>query len=61
MVEAGEWQVRALIVKMVHDGQAPLRHPLGKYAVKKVRDTAASRLRELEVWEQAAGETDGPG
>lgn len=50
----------ALIVKMVHDGQAPLRLPLGKYAVKKVRDTATSRLRELETWEQAAGEADGP-
>ncbi|HAL71519.1 MAG TPA: short-chain dehydrogenase/reductase [Verrucomicrobiales bacterium] len=49
----------ALIVKMVQDGQAPLRLPLGKYAVKKVRDVAASRLRELEAWEQAAGETDG--
>lgn len=48
-----------LIVKMVQDGQAPLRLPLGKYAVKKVRDVAASRLRELEAWEQAAGETDG--
>ncbi|MBB5036901.1 SDR family NAD(P)-dependent oxidoreductase [Prosthecobacter dejongeii] len=49
----------ALIVKMVQDGQAPLRLALGKYAVKKVRDVAASRLRELEAWEQAAGETDG--
>ncbi|GAA5133888.1 oxidoreductase [Prosthecobacter algae] len=49
----------ALIVKMVQDGQSPLRLPLGKYAVKKVRDVAASRLRELEAWEQAAGETDG--
>lgn len=48
----------ALIVKMVQDGQAPLRLPLGKYAVKKVRDVAASRLRELDAWEQAAGETD---
>lgn len=44
---------------MVQDGQSPLRLPLGKYAVKKVRDVAASRLRELEAWEQAAGETDG--
>lgn len=49
----------ALIVKMVQEGQSPLRLPLGKYAVKKVRDVAASRLRELEAWEQAAGETDG--
>lgn len=50
----------ALIVKMVQDGQAPLRLPLGKYAVKKIRDTAAAKLRELETWEQAAGETDAP-
>jgi len=49
----------ALIVKMVHDSQSPLRLPLGKYAAKKIRDTAAARLRELDAWEQAAGETDG--
>lgn len=49
----------ALLVKMVHDGQAPLRLPLGRYAAKKVRDTAAARLRELETWEAAAVETDG--
>lgn len=48
----------ALIVKMVHDGQSPMRLPLGKYAVKKFRDTANTRLRELETWEQAAKETD---
>jgi NADP-dependent 3-hydroxy acid dehydrogenase YdfG len=48
----------ALIVKMVHDGQSPLRLPLGKYAVKKIRDTANARLRELEIWEQAASQTD---
>jgi len=50
----------ALIVKMVQEGQAPLRLPLGKYAVKKIRDTAAARLRELEAWEQAAVGTDFP-
>lgn len=49
----------ALIVKMVQDGNAPLRLPLGKYAVKKVRDAAAAKVHELETWEQAAGETDG--
>ncbi len=48
----------ALIVKMVRDGQSPLRLPLGKYAVKKIRDTASARLRELESWEQEAKETD---
>lgn len=49
----------ALIVKMVQEGQAPLRLPLGKYAAKKIRDTAAAKVRELEIWEQVAGETDG--
>lgn len=49
-----------LIVKMVHDGQAPLRLPLGKYVTKKIRDAAAARLRELETWEQAAVATDFP-
>lgn len=47
-----------LIVKMVHEGQAPLRLPLGKYVVQKIRTTAANRLRELEAWEQAARDTD---
>lgn len=49
-----------LMVKMVHEGQAPLRLPLGKYVTKKIRDAAASRLRELETWEQAAVSTDFP-
>lgn len=49
-----------LIVKMVQDGQAPLRLPLGRYVTKKVRDTAAARIRELETWEQAAISTDFP-
>lgn len=49
-----------LMVKMVHDGQAPLRLPLGKYVTKKIRDAAAARLRELETWEQAAVSTDFP-
>jgi NADP-dependent 3-hydroxy acid dehydrogenase YdfG len=49
----------ALIVKMVHEGQAPFRLPLGKYVIKKIRDVAAARLRELEPLESAAAETDG--
>ena len=49
-----------LIVKTVHDGQAPLRLPLGKYVTKKIRDTAAARIRELEIWEQAAISSDFP-
>jgi len=47
-----------LIVKMVHEGKAPLRLVLGKYAVKKVKDVANARLRELETWEQASADTD---
>lgn len=49
-----------LIVKMVREGQAPLRLPLGKYVTKKIRDAAAARVRELETWEQAATATDFP-
>jgi NAD(P)-dependent dehydrogenase (short-subunit alcohol dehydrogenase family) len=49
-----------LIVNMVLDGKPPLRLPLGKYVVKKIRDTASARLRELETWEQAAADTDFP-
>lgn len=47
-----------LIVKMVREGQAPLRLPLGKYVTKKIRDAAAARLRELETWEQSSIATD---
>jgi NAD(P)-dependent dehydrogenase (short-subunit alcohol dehydrogenase family) len=48
----------AVIVQMVQSGQAPLRLVLGKYAAKKVRDTAAARLRDLEAWQEVAGATD---
>lgn len=48
-----------LIVKMVHAGQAPFRLPLGKYAVKKVQDTAAARMRELDTWQALAEDADG--
>lgn len=47
-----------LIVQMVNEGKSPLRLPLGKYAVKKVRDTANQRLREVEEWEARATDTD---
>ncbi len=50
----------ALIVKMALSDKPPMRLPLGKYVVKKVRDTASARLRELEAWEQAATDTDFP-
>ena len=36
------------IVRMVSEGRAPLRLVLGAYALKKGRDTAAARLRELD-------------
>ncbi|MES2596150.1 MAG: SDR family NAD(P)-dependent oxidoreductase [Verrucomicrobiota bacterium] len=49
-----------LIVKMVQEGRAPQRLPLGRYVTKKIRDMAAARLRELETWEQAAISTDFP-
>lgn len=47
-----------LIVKMVREGQAPLRLPLGRYITQKIRTTMNNRLRELETWEQAACATD---
>jgi NAD(P)-dependent dehydrogenase (short-subunit alcohol dehydrogenase family) len=47
-----------LIVQMVHESKSPLRLPLGKYAVKKIRDMASQRLRELEEWEIRASDTD---
>lgn len=50
----------ALIVEMVRGGQAPLRLPLGRYITQKIRSTAAARLRELDVWEQAACGADFP-
>lgn len=49
-----------LIIKMVHEGQSPQRLPLGKYVTKKIRDAAAARIRELDVWEQAALSADFP-
>ncbi len=47
-----------LIVQMVHDQLAPQRLPLGKYAVKKIRDTANQRLREVDEWADRASNTD---
>ncbi len=50
----------AAIVHMVRSGDAPLRFPLGKYAVKKLRDRAAALAREADKWEAVAAETDFP-
>jgi DNA-binding transcriptional regulator YbjK len=47
-----------LIVQMFHDQLAPQRLPLGKYAVKKIRDTANQRLREVDEWADRASNTD---
>jgi NAD(P)-dependent dehydrogenase (short-subunit alcohol dehydrogenase family) len=49
-----------LIVQMIHEQQAPQRLPLGKYAVKKIRDTANQRLREVDDWADRASNTDFP-
>jgi NAD(P)-dependent dehydrogenase (short-subunit alcohol dehydrogenase family) len=47
-----------LIVDLVERGHTGLRVPLGKYAVKKVKDRAASVLREVESIEAEAAATD---
>lgn len=47
-----------LIVDLVERGHTGLRVPLGKYAVKKVKDRAASALREVESIEAEAVATD---
>ncbi len=40
----------AAIVKMVHDGKAPLRLVLGRYAVDKTRKSLAAAEAELTEW-----------
>lgn len=47
-----------LIVDLVERGHTGTRVPLGKYAVKKVKDRATSVLRELEAIEAEAAGTD---
>ena len=47
-----------LIVDLVERGHVGLRVPLGRYAVKKIRDRAASVLREVEALEAEAVATD---
>ncbi len=49
----------ALLVQTILAGDAPLRLPLGKYMVKKMRDKSAALLRDAEKWGDAAGATDG--
>ena len=47
-----------VIVTMVKEGKAPMRLPLGKYAVKKIKDRAAASVREVEAWETVVAATD---
>lgn len=47
-----------LIVDLVNRGHTGMRVPLGKYAVKKVKDRAAAALREVEAIEAEAAGTD---
>lgn len=47
-----------LIVDLVQRGHPGLRVPLGRYAVKKLKDRAASLLREVESIEAEAAATD---
>ena len=47
-----------LIVDTVINCEAPLRLPLGKYMMKKMRDKVASLTREIERWDTAASATD---
>lgn len=44
----------AAIVQMVQDSKSPLRLPLGKYIVNKIKMKNASTLRELSEWESVA-------
>ena len=48
------------IVETVLNGEAPLRLPLGKYVVKKLRDKAAALTREADKWEALAASTEFP-
>ena len=48
------------IVETVLNGEAPLRLPLGKYVVKKLRDKAAALSREADKWEAVAASTEFP-
>ncbi len=47
-----------LIADLVERGHSGLRVPLGRYAVKKLKDRAANLLREVEAIETEAAATD---
>jgi NADP-dependent 3-hydroxy acid dehydrogenase YdfG len=47
-----------VMVDMVHAGKAPLRLPLGKYLINKVKMKSASTLRELSEWEAIGAATE---
>ncbi|HYW31193.1 MAG TPA: oxidoreductase [Gemmatimonas sp.] len=46
------------IVHTVLSDDAPLRLPLGKYMIRKLRDKAATLVREADKWEALASDTD---
>lgn len=50
----------AAIVEMVRSGRAPLRLPLGRYMVKKLRDRGAELTRAADEGEAAAVAADFP-
>jgi NAD(P)-dependent dehydrogenase (short-subunit alcohol dehydrogenase family) len=49
-----------IIVKLVMEGQAPFRLPLGAYAAKKLKDRAAGAQRDAETWTETAASADFP-
>ena len=51
----------SVIVEMVRQGKAPLRLPLGKYAVEKVRKLVESRSAEILEWSKSGESADFPG
>lgn len=48
----------AVMVQMVHDGKGPLRLPLGKYLINKIKMKSATTLRELTEWEEVGSATE---
>ena len=50
----------AAIVDMVHQGKAPLRMALGRYAVEKIRKWVQTRDAEALEWSATAASADFP-
>ena len=49
-----------IIVKLLMEGKAPFRLPLGAYAAKKLKDRAANAQRDVETWAETAASADFP-